>query len=52
MEEIFNFVHYKVVRYQLNRESGYFEKEPSLRVNFILSFIQNLAEVKSKGSVS
>lgn len=33
MEEMFNFVHYKVVKYQLNRESGYFEKEPS-KINF------------------
>lgn len=33
MESVFNFVHYKVVNYQLNRESGYFEKEPS-KINF------------------
>lgn len=33
MEKMFNFVHYKEVKYQLNRESGYFEKEP-LKIDF------------------
>lgn len=28
MEKQFNFVHYKVVCYQLNRESGRYEKQP------------------------
>ncbi len=28
MEKLFNFVHYKEVKYKLNSETGYYQKEP------------------------
>jgi hypothetical protein len=33
MEKLFNFVHYKIVNYKLNPESGRFEKQP-LKIDF------------------
>lgn len=34
MEKLFNFVHYKEVKYKLNSETGYYQKEPE-KIQFL-----------------
>jgi hypothetical protein len=52
MEELFNFVHYKVVKYQLNRDNGYFEKQP-LKVDFSrLPFDLKIEETREQRLIS